>query len=75
MELAKASALVARVDGRNEKERAAKLRLELAAEYEAVHEAEDALSEARCAYKASKLEWDLVRYQLKALKSQGLQAA
>ena len=44
------------VDGKNEKERAAKLRLELTAAYHALHEVEDALTEARCAYEVARLE-------------------
>ena len=60
------------VDGKNERERAAKLRLELSAEYAALAEAEDALTEARCAYEVARLEWELVRYQLRAGESQHL---
>jgi hypothetical protein len=70
LELAEATRTLAGIDGRNEKERAAKLRLELATEYEAMHEAEDALAEARCALDGARLEWDLARYTLRALETE-----
>jgi hypothetical protein len=66
LELAEAPRTLAGIDGKNEKERAAKLRLELSSEYEALHEAEDALAEARCALDGARLEWDLARYSLRA---------
>lgn len=67
-ELAEAYKLTEGVDGKNEAQRAAKLRLELSAEYSALHEAEDALTEARCAYDVARLEWDLARYSVRALE-------
>ena len=75
LELAEAHKLCEGVDGRNEKERAAKLRLELSEPHTALHEAEDALAEARCAYEVARLEWDLVRYQLRALETQPVEVA
>ena len=75
LELAEAVTLCMGVDGKNEKERAAKLRLELSAETTALHEAEDALAEARCAYEVARLEWDLVRYELRALENNSLEVA
>lgn len=68
LELAEATRMLEGVEGKNEKERAAKLRLELTAEYGALHEAEDALAEARCALDGARLEWDLARYTLRALE-------
>jgi hypothetical protein len=68
LELAEARKTCEGVEGRNEKERAAKLRLELEAEHKALHEAEDALAEARCALDGARLEWDLARYSLRALE-------
>ena len=68
IELAEAYKLSEGVDGKNEKERAAKLRLELAAEYTALYEADDALTEARCAYEVARLEWDLARYSVRVLE-------
>jgi hypothetical protein len=68
LELAEAYKLCEGVDGRNEKGRAAKLRLELAPCYTALAEAEDALTEARCAFEVTRLEWDLARYQLRAFE-------
>lgn len=55
------------IEGKNEKERAAKLLLELTGDYAALHVAEDALTEARCTLGCARLEWDLARYQLRAL--------
>lgn len=42
--------------------------LELAAKYAALDEAEDALTEARCALEVARLEWDLTRYQVRVLE-------
>ncbi len=68
LELAEALKLCEGVEGKNEKERAAKLRLELAPEYTALYEAEDALYEARCAHEVARLEWDLARLQARVLE-------
>ena len=68
LEQAEALKLCEGVDGKNEKERAAKLRLELSAEYTALAEAEDALTEARCAFEVARLEWDLARYSVRVLE-------
>ena len=57
------------VDGKNERERTAKLRLELSSEYAALAEAEDALTEARCAFEGARLEWDLARYSVRVLEA------
>ena len=75
LEQAEASKLCEGVEGRNEKERAAKLRLELGAEYGALAETEDALTEARCAFELARLEWDLARYQLRAVENKNLEVA
>lgn len=75
LELAEAYKFNNGVDGKNEKERAAILRLELAPEHTALHEAEDALAEARCAYEVARLEWDLVRYELRAATPYPLETA
>lgn len=56
------------VDGKNEAQRTAKLRLELSDYYIALHEAENALTETRCAVEVARLEWDLVRYQVRVLE-------
>ena len=68
LELAEAYKLSEGIDGKNEKERAAKLRLDLDAEYSAFHESEDAMTEARCAYEVARLEWDLARYSVRILE-------
>ena len=70
LELAEAMKLFEGVEGKNERERAAKLRLELTAERHSLHEAEDALAEARCALEVAKLEWDLAQLQLRELGSE-----
>jgi hypothetical protein len=63
------------VDGKNEAQRAAKIRLELETEHSALAEAEDALTEARCAYDVARLEWDLARFSVRALEPQTLRDA
>ena len=75
LEHAEALKLCAGVDGKNERERTAKLRLELSAEYTALAEAEDALTEARCAFEGARLEWDLARYSVRVLEAEGFRAA
>lgn len=72
LEHAEALKLCEGVEGKNEKERAAKLRLELSEHYTALAEAEDALTEARCAFEVARLDWELVRYQLRAGENQHL---
>ncbi len=67
LEVAEAYKLCEGVDGKNEAQRTSKLRLELEAEYRALHEAEDALTEARCAHEVARLEWELARYQVRTL--------
>lgn len=67
LELSEAHKLCDGVDGKNEAQRTAKLRLELDTEYRALYEAEDALTEARCAYEVARLEWDLARHHVRAL--------
>ncbi len=68
LELAEALKLCEGVEGKNEKERAARLRLELSTEYTALAEAEDALTEARCSLEVARLEWDLARYSVRVLE-------
>ena len=75
LDLSEAVKLCEGVEGRNEKERVAKLRLELRVECAALAEAEDALTEARCSLEVARLEWDLARYQLRALESPFREAA
>ena len=60
LEHAEALKLCEGVDGKNERERSAMLRLELGAEYAALAEAEDALTEARCGFELARLEWDFM---------------
>ncbi len=68
LDLAEAVKLCDGVDGKNDRERTAKLRLELSAEYTALYETEDALTETRCAYEVARLDWELVRYQVRVLE-------
>ena len=69
LEHAEAHLIYEGVEGKNEKERAANLRLELTDAYTVLAEAEDALTEARCAHDLARLEWDLARYSVKLLES------
>ena len=75
LELAEAVTLCMGVDGKNEKERAAHMRLELKNEHADLYRAEDALTEARCAYEVARLDWELVRYQLRAVANFSLEVA
>lgn len=75
LELAEAVKLCEGVDGKNEAQRTAKLRLELSAEYTALAETEDALTEARCAFEVARLEWELARYNVKTLESAPIRMA
>ena len=68
LEQAEAVKLCEGVDGKNERERMAKLRLELSSEYATLAEAEDALTEARCAYEVARLEWELPKQHIKLLE-------
>ena len=68
LDLAEATALCNGVEGKNEAQRAAALRLQLEGEYSALHAAEDALAEARCAYDLARLEWGLARYSVRMLE-------
>lgn len=68
LEVAEAGAVYAGVEGKNEKERAAKLRLELSDFYIDLHVSEDNLHEARCTYELARLEWDLARYSVRMLE-------
>lgn len=54
--------------GRHDSRPSSRLRLELAAEHSSLHEAEDALTEARCALDVARLEWELARYKAKAIE-------
>lgn len=65
LELAEAHSFCEGVEGKNEAQRTAKLKLQLQAERIALAEAEDALTEARCALEVAKLEWELARYKAK----------
>jgi hypothetical protein len=69
LELAEADKLCEGVDGKNEAQRVARLRLELEAEYAALAEAEDALTDARCSLEVARLEWELARYKVRALEA------
>ena len=70
LELSEAVKLCEGVEGKNERERSANLRLELNTETVALAEAEDALTEARCALEVARLEWELARYSVRVLEPQ-----
>ena len=71
LELAQARLLLDGVTGSNKEQREAVMRLQLSEEHDALALAEDALSEARCALECAQLEWDLARYQVRALEVEG----
>ncbi len=75
LELAEALKLCEGVEGKNEAQRDAKLRLELSAEYTALAEAEDAITDARCGLEVARLEWKLARYSVRVLEPQSLREA
>ena len=68
LELAQARMLCDGVDGKNTEQRQAVMRLELSPLHDALAHAEDALAEARCSLECAQLEWDLARYQVRALE-------
>lgn len=75
LELAEALKLCEGVEGKNEAQRDAKLRLELQTEYTALAEAEDALTEVRCALEVARLEWELARYKIRTFEVMSLEVA
>ncbi|MFE1746314.1 hypothetical protein [Coleofasciculus sp. H7-2] len=75
LELAEALRLREGVEGKNEAQRDARLRLELCAEYTALAEAEDTLTEARCAYEVARLEWELARYKIRTMDVYSMEVA
>ena len=75
LELAQAKMLCDGVEGKNTEQRNAVMRLELDELHTALGEAEDALAEARCSLECSQLEWDLARYQVRALEATALRTA
>ena len=68
LELAQARLLIDGVDGKNEAQRNAVMRLELVSQHDALATAEDALAEARCSLECAQLEWDLARYMVRTLE-------
>ena len=68
LELAQARLLCGGVEGKNEAQRNAVMRLELSNLHDALAEAEDALADARCSLECAHLEWDLARYTVRALE-------
>lgn len=63
LNLAEVKQRQAGVEGKNDTERDASLRLTFSKEYEVLEQAEDQLNEARCQLDVATLHWDLVRYQ------------
>ncbi len=66
LELARARLLCNGVDGKNAEQREAIIRLTLEAEHDALFAAETALTEARCQLDCARLEWDTIRYTIRA---------
>jgi hypothetical protein len=71
LELARARLICAGLEGRNEAQREAAMRLELQAEHDALFSAETALTEARCQLDCARIEWDTTRYTIRALEVAG----
>ncbi len=69
LETTRARLIAEGVDGKNEAQREAKIRLELAAYYEQLHEAETDLVDARCSLDVARIEWDTVRYTIRAFEA------
>ncbi|MDQ3397548.1 MAG: hypothetical protein M3511_07215 [Deinococcota bacterium] len=69
LELARARLICQGVEGKNEAQREAVMRLELQTEHDALFQAEVALTEARCTLDRARLEWDLARYTVRALEN------
>ena len=69
LNLAEAKQRQAGVEGKNDAERNAHLRLTLSKEYEALEQAEDQLSEARCQLELAMLHWDLARHQARLVEA------
>lgn len=68
LELEEARLTCQGIDGKNEAQRAAKLRLELEGLHQALHEAEDLLSEAKCQVEMAEVKWQLARYCVRVLE-------
>lgn len=66
---ARACALVEGVEGKNEAQREAALRLSLGELYQAIHETELKLSRAKLELTFAHLEWDTLRYRLRAYET------
>ena len=75
LELAQARLLVDGIDGKNAEQRNSVMRLELSPLHDTLAEAEDALAEAKCSLECAQLEWDLARYQVRALEATALRTA
>jgi hypothetical protein len=69
LELAAAQKLCDGLEGANKEGREARLRLELATLYGALGEAEDALTDGKCALELARLEWDLARYSVRVMEA------
>jgi hypothetical protein len=69
LEHARAHRLVQGIEGKNAEQRDAILRLELAAEHDALFQAEVALTEARCTLDCTRLDWELARLTVISLEA------
>lgn len=68
LETLRAERLASGVEGKNADEREARLRLCLAEPHEKLYQAERLLSLARLELDAARLEWDWLRYRLRAFE-------
>ena len=66
LEDAKAKTLSDGVEGKNAEQREARMRLCLSDLYQTLFDSEQGLSQARLEFEGAKLEWDCLRYRLRA---------
>ena len=69
LESEQAKLLATGLEGSNKEQRDACLRLKLQDQYTALHEAEHTLQQARLEHDLAELEWDALRYRLRAYEA------
>ena len=69
LESEQAKLLATGLEGSNKEQRDACLRLKLQDQYAALHEAEHNLQQARLEHDLARLEWDALRYRLRAYEA------
>ena len=74
LDLATAQRTTEGIGGRNQAERDANLRLDLATHFDALHAAEDELAEARCRLECADTEFQVARYLIRLTACKGVAA-